>query len=41
MNLAGDDPEHVIVVPGSLFAPTADAGLTTAIGGDEVESNFA
>ncbi len=25
MNLAGDDPEHIIVVPGSLFAPTADA----------------
>ena len=41
MNLAGDDPEHVIVVPGGLFAPTADAGLATAIGGDEVESNFA
>ena len=42
MDLAGDDPEHVIVVPGGLFAPTADAGLTTtAIGGDEVESNFA
>ena len=41
MDLAGDDPEHVIVVPGGLFAPTADAGLTTAIGGDEVESDFA
>ena len=41
MNLAGDDPEHVIVVPGGLFAPTAYAGLTAAIGGDEVESDFA
>jgi len=41
MDLAGDDPEHVIVVPGGLFAPTAYAGLTTAIGGDEVEGNFA
>jgi hypothetical protein len=37
MDLAGDDPEHVIVVPGGLFAPTAYAGLTAAIGGDEVE----
>src|SRR6476660_2968325 len=41
MNLAGDDPEHVIVVPGGLFAPTAYAGLTAAIGGDEVEGDFA
>jgi hypothetical protein len=36
MNLAGDDPEHVIVVPGSFFAPTAKAGLTAAIGGKEI-----
>src|SRR4051794_34145256 len=41
MSLAGDDPEHVVVVPGGLFAPTAKAGLTAAIGGNKVESNFA
>src|SRR3954471_18982934 len=41
MKLAGDDPEHVIIVPGGLLAPTAKAGLTTAIGGDEVGSNLA
>ena len=40
-DLAGDDPEHVIVVPGGLFAPTAKAGLTAAIGGDEVAGDFA
>jgi hypothetical protein len=38
INLAGDDPEHVVVVPGGLFTPTAKAGLTAAISGDEVES---
>jgi hypothetical protein len=41
MSLAGDDPEHVVVVPGGLFAPTAQAGLTAAISGDEVEGDFA
>ena len=41
MDLAGDDPEHVIVVPGGLFAPTAYVGLAAAIGGDEVEGDFA
>src|SRR3954469_16441935 len=41
MNLAGEDPEHVIVVPGSLFAPTTEAGLTAVIGGNKVESDFA
>ena len=41
MSLAGDDPEHVIIVPGGLFAPTAKAGLTAAIGGNKVESDFA
>ncbi len=41
MSLAGDDPEHVVVVPGGLFAPTAKAGLTAAIAGDEVEGDFA
>src|SRR6476620_11785179 len=41
MSLAGDDQEHVVVVPGGLFAPTAKAGLTAAIGGNKVESDFA
>jgi hypothetical protein len=29
--LASDDLEHVIVVPGRHFAPTASAGSATAI----------
>src|SRR4051794_38679888 len=41
MKLAGDDPEHVIVAPGGLLTPTAQAGLTAAIGGDEVDGNLA
>src|SRR5690242_15487072 len=41
MNLAGDDPEHVVIVPGGLFAPAAQAGLTVAIGGNKVEGDFA
>jgi hypothetical protein len=41
INLTGDDPEHVVVVPGGLFAPTAKADLTAAISGDEVEGDFA
>src|SRR3954465_13575896 len=41
MSLASDDLEHVIVVPGRHFAPTASAGLATAISGDEVEGDFA
>ena len=41
IKLAGDDPEHVIVVPGGLPAPTAKAGLAAAIGGDEVEGDLA
>ena len=41
MSLAGDDPEHVVVVPGGLFAPTAQAGLTAAIASDEIEGDFA
>ena len=36
MNLAGNDPEHVFVVPGGLLAPTAKAGLMAAIVGDEI-----
>src|SRR3954447_14393222 len=41
MSLAGDDPEHVIIVPGGLLTPTAKAGLTAAIGGDEIDGNLA
>src|SRR5689334_6181514 len=41
MSLASDDLEHVVVVPGRHFAPTASAGLATAISGDEVEGDFA
>src|SRR4051812_10052212 len=41
IKLACEDLEHVIVVPGGLFAPTAKAGLTAAISGDEVEGDFA
>jgi hypothetical protein len=37
MNVGGDDPEHVVVVPGGLLAPTTKAGLTATICGDEVE----
>jgi len=36
VNLAGDDPEHAVVVPGGLLAPTAKAGLMAAIVGDEI-----
>jgi len=41
MSLAGDDSKHVVVVPGGLFAPTAQAGLTAAIGSNKVEGDFA
>src|ERR687894_3044092 len=41
MSLAGDDPEHVVVVPGGLLAPAAKAGLTAAVAGDEVEGDSA
>ena len=41
MSLAGDDPEHVVIVPGGLLAPTAKAGLAAAIGGNKVEGDFA
>ena len=41
IKLAGNDLEHVVVVPGGLFAPTAKAGLTAAICGDKVEGDFA
>jgi hypothetical protein len=41
MSLAGDDWEHVVVVPSGLLAPTAKAGLAAAIAGNEVEAEFA
>src|ERR671921_2426578 len=41
MTLASDDPEHVIVVPGRHFAPTASAGSAVAVAGDEVEGDLA
>src|SRR3954466_1898047 len=41
MSLAGDDLEHVVVVPGRYFAPTASAGSAAAVSGDEVEGDFA
>src|SRR3712207_9124963 len=41
MSLAGDDPEHVVVVPGGLLAPAAKAGLTAAVAGDQVEGDSA
>src|SRR5919199_1740422 len=39
MSLAGDDPEHVVVVPGGLLAPAAKARLAAAVAGDEVEGD--
>jgi hypothetical protein len=41
MSLASDDPEHVVVVPGRHFAPTASAGSAAAVSGDEVEGDLA
>src|SRR5919202_4283730 len=41
MSLASDDPEHVVVVPGCHFAPTASAGSTRAVSVDEVEGDLA
>jgi hypothetical protein len=41
MSLASDDPEHVIVVPGRHFTPTASAGSAAAVSGDEVEGDLA
>src|SRR5688500_10219276 len=41
MSLAGDDPEHVVVVPGGLLAPAAEAGLAAAVAGDQVEGDLA
>src|SRR3954468_15933796 len=41
MSLAGDDLEHVVIVPGRHFAPTASAGSVTAVSGDEVEGDLA
>jgi hypothetical protein len=39
--LASDDLEHVVVVPGRHFAPTASAGSVTAVSADEVEGDLA
>src|SRR5215212_6180412 len=41
MSLASDDPEHVIVVPGRHFTPTASAGSAAAVSSDEVEGDLA
>src|SRR3954463_12776144 len=41
MSLACDDLEHVGVVPGSLLAPAAEAGLGGPVSGDQVESDLA
>src|SRR3954454_8924162 len=41
MSLACDDLEHVAVVPGSLLAPAAEAGLGAPVSGDQVESDLA
>src|SRR3954453_23154703 len=41
MSLACDDLEHVGVVPGSLLAPAAEAGLGAPVSGDQVESDLA
>jgi len=41
MSLASDDPEHVIVIPGRHFTPTASAGSAAAVSGDKVEGDLA
>src|SRR3954453_2388032 len=41
MSAADDELEHVIVVPGGLLAPAAQAGPAAAILGDEVEGDLA
>src|SRR5689334_3393066 len=41
MSLVCDDLEHVGVVPGSLLAPAAEAGLGAPVSGDQVESDLA
>ena len=41
MKLGGDNPEHVVIVPGQLLAPIARAGLAVMIAGDEVKGDFA
>ena len=39
MNLASNDPEHVIIVPGRHFAPAASTGSAGAVSGDEAEGD--
>src|SRR4051812_43838148 len=41
MSLACNDLEHGGVVPGSLLAPTTEAGLGAPVSGDQVESDLA
>src|SRR3712207_2025102 len=41
ISLVSDDPEHVVVVPGRHFAPTASAGSARAVSADEVEGDLA
>jgi hypothetical protein len=41
MSLVSNDSEHVIVVPGCHFAPTASAGSATTVSGDKVEGDLA
>src|SRR4051812_10742000 len=41
MSLVSDDPEHVVVVPGRHFTPTASAGSAAAVSGDKVEGDLA
>jgi ABC-2 type transport system permease protein len=40
MSLAGDDPEHVVIVPGGFLAPAASAGSAAAVSGDKVASDL-
>src|SRR3954468_2871883 len=40
MSLACDDLEHVGVVPGSLLAPAAEAGLGAPVSSDQVEGDL-
>jgi len=40
MSLASNDLEHVVVVPGRYFAPTASASSAMAIFGDKLEGNL-
>src|SRR3954447_19448939 len=41
MSVADDELEHVVVVPGGLLAPAAQAGPAAAVLGDQVEGDLA